>query len=435
MSLFGSLYTAVSGLTAQSAAFGNISDNVANSQTVGFKGTDTTFQDYLTTSNSTVNDPGAVGTTPQYTNDVQGTVTQSTDPLALAISGQGFFAVQEAQGSGSTGAPDLSPQQYYTRTGDFTMSKNGYLVNSAGEYLQGWTVNPATGQPDQTKLSAIQVSEDQFAPVPTSKINLSANLPATPTAGSTDSSQIQVFDSLGTPHVVTVNWTQNAASDWTATLTAPDNAGGATIGSAEVKFGANNNNVADGTIGAFGTTSGSVTTTPYAAGSDASINFTANFGNGAQTIALDLGPFGGTTGVTQFAGTTYDQRSATQDGVASGAFSSVTTDTNGNIIANYDNGQQRTIAQVPIVTFTSPDQLQRQNGEAFTADPAAGTANAQYANSNNAGQLVTSSVESSNVDIATEFSKLIIAQQAYGANAKVVTSAQQLLQETIDMKQ
>ncbi len=108
MSLFGALTTAVSGLSAQSTAFGNISDNVANSQTVGFKAVDTDFIDYLTTSTSAQNEPGAVATRPDYTNDTQGTITSSTDPLALAIAGQGFFAVSEPNGvvSGSTG-PDL----------------------------------------------------------------------------------------------------------------------------------------------------------------------------------------------------------------------------------------------------------------------------------------------------------------------------------------
>jgi flagellar hook protein FlgE len=239
---------------------------------------------------------------------------------------------------------------------------------------------------------------------------------------------------------VTVTWTQNSASNWTATLTSPDNTNGASgtptvIGSAVVEFGSANNGVPDGTIGAFGATTGNVTTSTYAANTEATIKMTANFGSGSQAINLNLGDFGSSSGVTQFAGTTYDQVSATQDGLPAGAFSTVTTDANGNIIANYDNGQQRTIAQIPVITFAAPDALQRVNGQAFTSDQASGPANTQSANTNSAGQLVVSSVESSNVDIATEFSKLIIAQQAYGANTKVITAANQLLQETINMQQ
>ena len=143
MSLFGAMNTAISGLTAQSSAFGNISDNVANSQTVGYKRVDTNFIDYLTTSTRRHNDPGAVVATPDYVNNVQGTITQTDNPLGLAIAGQGFFAVSQQNGAGEQ-LPTFNPQQYYTRAGDFQMDKNGYLVNSAGEFLNGWPVTIQT---------------------------------------------------------------------------------------------------------------------------------------------------------------------------------------------------------------------------------------------------------------------------------------------------
>ncbi len=139
--------------------------------------------------------------------------------------------------------------------------------------------------------------------------------------------------------------------------------------------------------------------------------------------------------MTQYAGTQYSLRGLTQNGVPPGAFSSVTTQANGNIVVNYDNGQSRTIAQVPMITFNAPDQLQRQDGQAFTATPGSGTPLAEAAGTNGAGTLVTELIESSNVDIATEFTKLIVAQQAYSANTKMVTTADQMLQQTINMKQ
>ena len=114
MSLFGAMNTAISGLTAQSSAFSNISDNVANSQSVGFKRVDTSFIDYLTTSTAAQNDSGAVVARPDYVNNVQGTITQTDDPLGLAIAGQGFFAV--SQQSGQVGsAPTFNAQQVPTR--------------------------------------------------------------------------------------------------------------------------------------------------------------------------------------------------------------------------------------------------------------------------------------------------------------------------------
>lgn len=439
MSLFGAINSAISGLSAQSAAFGNISDNVANSQTVGFKRVDTSFVDYLTTSTVQENQPGAVVAQPDYVNNVQGAITQTDNPLGMAIAGQGFFAVSQATGQVNN-VPTFNPQQFYTRAGDFTMNAQGYLVNSAGQYLNGWSVDPTTNAVDQNALAPIQVSQSSYNPVATSDVTLSANLPATPasgtgTAASPISSQISVYDALGTAHTVTLNWVQNAANDWTVSVSVPDDTTSANRGSAEVQFGAlSGNSVPEGTIGQITTPSGSVTSAGYVAGQAATLNFSTNFGAGNQTIQLNLGIYGQTNGVTQYAGSAYSLRGLTQDGVPPGSFSGVTTQANGDVIVNYNNGQTRTIAQIPIVTFNDPNALQRQNGQAFTTTLASGTPLADAASTNGAGNLVTGSVENSNVDIATEFSQLIVAQQAYSANAKVVTSADQLLQITINMK-
>ena len=440
MSLFGALNTAVSGLSAQSTAFGNISENVANSQTTGYKEVDTNFEDYLTTSTATDNEPGSVTALPSYSNNVQGTVTQSTDPLAMAISGQGFFAVSETAGTGSTGTTQFNPQTFYTQAGDFQMNSSDYLVNGAGQYLQGWAVNPQTGVADQSVLAPIQITQTQYNPVPTSTIDLAANLPATPATNTPVSSQIQVYDALGNAQTLTLGWTQNSANDWTVTISSP-NATPATLGTAEVQFGAASasdnpvGTVPAGTIGSFGTLTGGVTATTYGANQPASLTLNTNFGSGSQAINLTMGDFGEANGVTQFAGTSYSQGSLSQNGVAPGAFTGISITGAGSVVANYNNGQTETVAQVPITTFSAPDSLQSQNGQAFTATLNSGNAITQAEGTNGAGSLIVGSVESSNVDIATQFSDLIIAQQAYGANAKVVTTADQLLQTTINMLQ
>ena len=154
---------------------------------------------------------------------------------------------------------------------------------------------------------------------------------------------------------------------------------------------------------------------------------------GKQTITLNLGNIGETNGMTNFAASSYTLSSLSQDGVPPGSFSSISTTTAGDIYANYDNGQTRLIAQVPLATFSNADALQSQNGSAYTVTNASGTPSLQAAGTNGAGSLVTSSVESSNVDLASQFSQLIIAQNAYSANAKVVTTANQLLQATLQM--
>ena len=259
MSLFGAMNTAISGLSAQSNAFGNISANVANSQTVGFKRVDTSFIDYLTTSNATANNSGAVVARPDYVNNVQGTITQTDNPLGLAIAGQGFFAVSQQNGQVNN-IPTFNPQQYYTRAGDFQLDKNGYLVNSAGQFLNGWQVNPQTGVVNQNTLAPIQVSQTVYNPVATANVTISANLPATPAtgtaiAGSPISSAIDVYDSLGSVHTVTLNWVQNAQDNWTVEIDVPDDVNvpvapaTTTVnrGTANVTFGTNS--VPSGTVG------------------------------------------------------------------------------------------------------------------------------------------------------------------------------------------
>ncbi|MGC1407394.1 MAG: flagellar hook protein FlgE [Acetobacteraceae bacterium] len=444
MSLFGAMNTAVSGLSAQSNAFGNISDNVANSQTVGYKRVDTSFIDYLTTSTAENNVPGSVVTRPDYVNNVEGTITQTDNPLGLAITGQGFFAVSTQAGTANN-LPTFATQQEYTRAGDFQMDKNGYLVNSAGEFLNGWPVT--NGVVNQNTLTPIQVSQSVFNPIATKNVTLSANLPATPTALPI-TSDIDVYDSLGTMHTVTLSWQLNPVAvgppavptnNWTVNVSIPDEA--AFTGSANVTFGTGAaGGLPAGTVSAVdtptnGVTVGAAYNPASAAAQPATMTLNADFGSGAQPIVVNLGTYGGTSGLTQYAGTNYNLRGLTQDGVPPGAFSSVSTATNGDISVNYDNGQSRVIAQAPLVTFNDPNGLQRQNGQAFTASQDSGGPLAETANTNGAGGLVTQSVEGSNVDIATEFSKLIVAQEAYSANTKLVTSADQMLQQTVNMKQ
>ena len=433
-SLFGALDTAVSGLGAQSSAFSNISDNVANSQTTGFKGTETNFADYLTNSTASNNDSGFVVGRPGYRNDVSGTIATSSNPLALAIAGKGFFQVSQ-EIAGASGTTQLSPTQEYTRDGNFKLDANGYLVNDTGAALNGWVADPVTGVINQNAAAPIKVDQQAYAPVPTSNVSLNANLPASPAAGVPTQSQINVYDAKGTLHTVSLTWTQSAADDWSVAISSPD-ASSPALGNAEVKFGnASGNSVAAGTIGSIGNVSGAVTAAAYSASGPASLTFTADYGSGPQPITVKLGTFGQSDGLTQYAGTQYSLGGITQDGDPPGTFSGVTIQPSGNVLANYSNGLTRVIAQVPLVSFAAPDALQRENGQNFTATVASGTALTNVAGLGDNGSLVTSALEGSNVDIAAEFSKLIVAQQAYSANTKVVTTANELLQRTIDMKQ
>lgn len=435
MSLFGAMNTAISGLNAQSVAFGNISDNVANSQTIGFKRIDTSFINFLTSSTATANSPGSVQARPDYRNSVQGTIAQSQNPLAMGIVGQGFFAVSRAEAVGGDNVT-FSPQRFFSRAGDFQMDRDGYLVNSAGDYLNGWTVDPATTVVDRSAVAPIQVTQTLYNPLPTSAVTLSANLPATPATGAPVSAQINVYDALGNDHVVTLDWTRTAANDWTVAVNVPNDINNPARGDARVAFGptTSGNPVPQGTVGLINNATGSVTAGVYAADTPATLDFTADFGSGVQTISLNLGTFGQSAGLTQYSGTDFTLRGISQNGVPPGSFAGVAMTQAGDVQVNYDNGQSRTFARVPVITFNDPNSLQKQDGQAFTSTLASGDPLTQDARTNGAGGIVTSSVENSNVDIASEFTKLIVAQRAYSANTKMVTTADELLQQTLDMK-
>ena len=433
MSLFGAMNTAISGIAAQSAAFSNIGDNVANSQTIGFKRTDTSFEDYLTNSNALINDSGSVVARPQYVNDVQGTITQTDLPLGVAIAGGGFFQVSRAT-TDTGGVTGFSPQTMFTRAGDFALNKEGYIVNSEGDYLNAWKAD-SKGAIDRTAISPVQVNQAAYSPVATSSVALSANLPATP-GNNAISSQVEVYDALGTAHTVQLSWAKSttAANTWTVTMTAPD-AQTPALGTADVVFGSTSGTAAPaGTVGTVTANSAGLTGSTYVADQPATLGFNADFGSGTQPITLNLGTFGQPNGLTQYAGTDYSLRSLTQDGVPPGSFSRVEVKNTGDIVANYDNAQSRVIGRIPVSTFAAADSLQRQDGQTFTATTASGPAQAKDAGAAGAGTIATGSLESSNVDIGKEFTKLITAQRAYSANTKMVTTADDLLQQTIDMK-
>ena len=393
-------------------------------------------------------------TRPDYVNNVEGTITQTDNTLGLAITGQGFFAVSKQAGTANN-LPTFETQQEYTRAGDFQMDKNGYLVNSAGLFLNGWPVDLATGVVNQNTLTPIQVSQTVFNPIATGNVTISANLPATPapgtaTAGNPIQSDIDVYDAMGTAHTRDTEvgqlrcrqrrpWRHPSGQTHGRSISRPRTA---------TPFAALDDDLRSVRARLGGAQAGTIDTVNQ-------LDFSTNIigsaklrgrraGDSAVSVPtsawarsrspLTRAPTARTDGLTQYAGTEYNLRGLTQDGVPPGAFSSVSTASNGDIAVNYDNGQSRVIARVPLITFNDPNGLQRQDGQAFTVSQNSGGPLAETASTNGAGDLLTQSIESSNVDIATEFSKLIVAQRAYTANTKMITTADDMLQQTIDMK-
>jgi flagellar hook protein FlgE len=439
MSLYSSMNTALSGMSAQSRALGHISDNVANSQTVGFKRTDTNFVSYISESNTEVHRPGTVLARPDFTNQVQGTIEQVENPLAMAISGQGFFTAALPVGTNSDGTKNFDARNFYTRAGDFNRDREGYMVNGSGYVLQGWPVTD--GVVDKTQLTPIQVKEDVFTPTPTQELDFTGNLRA---GGATNqSTSIQVIDTLGRSRPLTLTFAPSASpidNTWTLSINSPDAVPPA-LGSINILFGQDPTGVAndqpDGTLAQFTTPTGTLTGSAAATGSPATVNFQADFGQGLQTMVLNLGSFGVSGGLTQFASggaSGLSVNSFEQDGIPLGSFSSVTTQKNGDVRINYDNGQSRIVARVPVTVFKDADKLEHLDGQAFLRTTESGEARVVESGEDGAGLFSTRAVERSNVDIATEFSKLILAQRAYSANTKIVTTVDELLQETLNMR-
>lgn len=424
MSLFGAMTTAISGLNAQSRSLGHISDNLANSQTTGFKRIDSNFTDLVTQSSSSSHSPGSVIARPDFTNTVQGTVEQSENPLGLAIGGQGFFSVAQSRGSAG-GLPVFDERQFYTRAGDFRMDRDGYLVNGSNYYLQGWPVD-GDGVVDRTTLAPVRVSQEVFNPIATSNIEMSANLPAlappaTPGDAKTYSTQVQIYDQVGNRNPVTLTFTQmtdGTPRGWNMTITPNPVTGGVDV---PLIFGTN------GTIESFNGVAGTVNTA-------VDFPFEMDFGLGNQSITLNIGRFGVAQGITQYAGKDFSLRNLSQNGVPPGGYSGLAVRENGDITVNYDNGQSRVVARVPLVSFSDADKLQRLDGQGFMRTIESGEAQVTDVASNGVGKLVVGALEKSNVDIGTEFTKLIVAQRAYTANTKLVTAADEMLQDTINMK-
>jgi flagellar hook protein FlgE len=428
MSIFGALNTAVSGLSAQSHAFTDISNNISNSQTTGYKATDTDFSDFVLTSADAQGTNGTVRATTASQNEAQGTITSTSNALALAISGRGFFSVDEESGNSTATSKVFQNTSYYTRNGDFTENNLGYLVNSSNEYLNGYMVD-STGTLNTKSLQTINVANVAFRPTETGTVSVGASLPNTATTATSAATTqtAQVYDSTGAEHDLTVNWTQSSTDPTSWTVAATVNGTTSTAQATFDSSGALSSITQDGT-------------TTSTSGSDASFSIPAAFNGVSQPIKISLGSIGSSSGSTMATASTGTGAATTPttDSVTSGTFQGITMSADGNVMATFDNGQtevSQLVAKVPLATFANANALSAQDGQAYTATSDSGAATFNLAGENGAGSLEASSIENSTTSLDTDLTKLITAQQAYGANAKVVTTANDMLQTVLSMKQ
>ncbi|MDD3446489.1 MAG: flagellar hook protein FlgE [Zavarzinia sp.] len=413
MSFVGYFSTALSGLNAQSQALGAISNNIANSTTTGYRKVETNFEALVTEANQHTYQSGGVSASPMYRNTVAGTTESTGITTNMAISGNGFFVTSrptDVSGSDVT----FSGDTYYTRAGDFEVDENGYLVNGAGYYAQGFTVDPTTGLATGT-LDEIRVADQTLAPKASTTVTYRADMPADAAVGAQPVNSVDVFDSLGASHALDLTWTKTGDNTWTLDISAPDDTDGTTTSATyDVTFDG------DGLLA-------SVSPSP--------VTIDVTFpGATAQTIAIDLGTVGSTAGITQYAGTSIDLGNLTPDGYGVGGFRSLTIDDQGYVSFNYDNGESVVAYQLALARFNAAQNLQSVDGQAFMETQSSGAALVGKAGEFGLGTLIGSSVESSNVDIGEEFTSLITTQRAYSANAKVLTTVDEMLQEILNVK-
>ena len=419
MSLSASLSSAVSGLTAQSAALSAISENIANSSTTGYKTKETSFEALVSASMKSSAAAGGVTTSLSRAMSVQGPISTSATSTNLAINGSGYFIVADS----TTGqASDLA----YTRNGSFSTDASGYLVNSEGYYLQGYPTdedgNVIGG--GVSGLETINLSNLTSPAEATTTVSVAANLPADAEVGDVFTSTASIVDSLGATHIVDQTWTKTDANTWTLSTGDPYSAAtGETTGTAD------------------GTT---ITITFDSSGLPASISpdptevgFTFTNGAAAAAVDMDLGDIGKSSGLTQYDSGANEPgitiSSITDDGIVAGSLTSVAINDGGQVEATFSNGLTKVIYQVPVATFANSEGLTQISGTTFKATNLSGSATINLSGVGASGSIVASALEGSTTDTATEFNKMIVAQQAYSAASQVVSSVKDMFDTLISV--
>lgn len=409
MSLSGALNSAVSALSAQSTALAMISDNIANASTYGYKTVSASFESLLTGTSSSTYSSGGVAVSTVQNISMQGLLTSSTTATNMAIDGSGFFVV-------TTGADSANTS--YTRNGAFTVNESGYLTN--GEYyLQGWPTDAAgnvTSGTTASALESINTTAVSSIAAATTELSMQANLPAEAAVGATFTSEVEIYDSLGTAAKTTVTWEKTAENAWTATFSNPTSTDGTTtlgtVTSDPIAISFNS----DGTLASTTPSPPTLTISPWTTGASAS------------SVTLDMGKAGTATGLSQLstsAETLSVSLETEQDGVSFGSLTGISI-SDGTVYASYDNGTSRAIYKVAVATFNNPDGLTAEGSGVYAASTDSGGPTLNIAGTNGAGTVVGSKLEASTADTSTEFSNMMSAQQAYSAAAQVMSAANKM---------
>lgn len=447
MSLFAALYSGVSGLGAYSSAMGMISDNITNVNTVGYKETEARFSTLVTEARSaSTYSPGGVQAIPQSLISRQGLLQSSTSPTDLSIDGSGFFAVSPKPVPGGTAGVS------FTRAGSFTPDADGFLRNTAGLYLMGYKLD-ALGNPPQNKSTAnlvpITITSLTGTAQATTQINplrgnLQSSMPisaqeatyapgvaATNMASGTVTPDftrdIQVIDSLGTSHNLTISALKSSVpNQWHVEISSSS---ATSIGPLV------NGQVATGTLSFNQDGSLNLAATSPALTSAMNINWTTAGGSAAapSAITINWGTNGQANGFTQF-DTPSTLLSSSTDGARFGNVNGVSIAKDGIVTALFDNGLNKKVYELPVAIFQNPDGLVRRQGNSYDLSDSSGSYQFQAGGAGGAGNVAPSTLEASTVDLAKQFTDLITTQRAFSASTKILTTVDEMLQELNSIK-
>ena len=402
-----SFETALTGLNAASQDLDVTGNNIANSGTTGFKASRAEFADIFASAGA-----GTSGTaigqgvrlsavTQQFT---QGQFNFTGNGLDLAINGNGFFRLDDG---GTTS---------YTRAGNFRLDRDGYLATPNGQYLEGFTADSA-GNINNGNVDRLQINTGNVAPNPTSTMTFSMNLdasdaaPTTTPFDSTDSSSYNfststtVYDSQGGSHIATSYWVKTGSNTWDTHMIL-DGDPALSGSTSNVTFNPNGSLVANGTD-----------------------TYNIALPGGVSPLNIDVDY----SSMTQF-GSDYNVSSLTQNGYADGQFSDLSIEQDGRIFARFTNGQSQVLGQVVLSRFPSPEKLKQVGDTSWVETFGSGTPIAGAPGGSGLGTLQSGALEQSNVNTTEQLVKMITAQRNFQANAKMISTEDQITQDIINIR-
>jgi len=468
MSISSSLYSGISGLDTLGNSMAVIGDNIANVNTTAFKSSRASFEDLLSqklwVASGTAQIGRGVRMSTVSADFSQGSFENTDQATDLAVGGNGFFIVSNRD----------TADRYYTRAGQFTFDKDGYLVNPQGLVVQGWQLDPTTNEdvgditnivlanfsspPAATNLVQMTTNLDSRTPVETVNSDLQANWNANndPPIGSTlydYQTSINIYDSLGSQHTITLYFDRTTnPNEYEFLVTSPPSddsdaaAKGAMAGAymhGVITFD-NNGNMSGYSNLTLKDPADAATWNAFNPATDVGTNgypeFQVDF-NQPQLVELNLGLFyngGAWSPDASYRGTQYataaTTTNASQDGYGPGTLQNVAVDSNGVMTGHYSNGQITPLYRVALANFNNPLDLTKNGGNLYQQNQRTGDPSTGHPGTNGLGSIASNSLEQSNVDLADQFVKMIVTERGFQANSRIITTTDDMLQELINLK-